>query len=139
MRQILKNKLFLLDELPPPESYQPYQLIDMGALLSEVYEKDKAFFLKQVSFDAAEYFKSLVDKVLSNEIARIVFTNFGILQEKDFSLNIQKFFLDYAKYFNVFLYWPYEVDNMEYLKWSGTTTNNNGIHFDNKILQRAII
>lgn len=135
----MRNTIYYIEKLPPPETLQPYQLIDIGKIISGAYFSDKESFTKQIDFDSAEYLKSIIDSCLDNSIPRIVFQNFGILQEKGLGLNIQKFFLDYAKYNNVFLYWPYEIKEMEYLKWPKNTPDNKCIHFDKNILQRAII
>ena len=76
-------------------------------------------FEKETKFDAFYYFRQIIDSVIEPNNTRIVFTNLGILLEKDFSLDVPKFLLEYAKDYQVFiLQGPFKIIDGNKIFWN---------------------
>lgn len=74
---------------------------------------------KESKFDAFYYFRQIIDSVIEPSKTRLVFTNLGILLEKDFSLDVPKFLLEYAKDYQVFvLQGPFNLIDGNKLFWN---------------------
>ena len=87
----------------PHEQQDQCCTIDVGKVLANEYKKNPSDFEKESKFDAFYYFRQIIDSVIESSKTRIVFKNLGILLEKDFSLDVPKFLVEYAKDYQVFV------------------------------------
>lgn len=103
----------------PHEQQDQCCTIDVGKVLANEYKKNPSDFEKESKFDAFCYFRQIIDSVIDAGKTRIVFTNLGILLEKDFSLDVPKFLLEYAKDYQVFvLKGPFNIIDGNRLVWN---------------------
>ena len=87
----------------PLEQQEQCCFVDVGKVLSNAYKNAPVEFAKESKFDSFYYFRRIIDSVIEASKTRIVFSNLGILLEKDFSLDVPKFLLEYAKDYQVFI------------------------------------
>lgn len=114
----MRNKIYITKELPQSQQDQCCT-IDVGKVLANEYKKNPTDFEKESKFDAFYYFRQIIDSVIEPSKTRIVFTNLGILLEKDFSLDVPKFLLEYAKDYQVFvLQGPFNLIDGNKLFWN---------------------
>lgn len=103
----------------PHEQQEQCCLIDMGKVLSNAYKTNPVEFTKESKFDSFYYFRQILDGLIDNSKTRIVFSNLGILLEKDFALDVPKFLLEYAKDYQVFiLQGPFNIVDGNKLVWN---------------------
>lgn len=103
----------------PHEQQEQCCLIDMGKVLSNAYKANPVEFTKESKFDSFYYFRQILDGLIDNSKTRIVFSNLGILLEKDFALDVPKFLLEYAKDYQVFiLQGPFNIVDGNKLVWN---------------------
>lgn len=103
----------------PHEQQEQCCLIDMGKVLSNAYKTNPVEFTKESKFDLFYYFRQILDGLIDNSKTRIVFSNLGILLEKDFALDVPKFLLEYAKDYQVFiLQGPFNIVDGNKLVWN---------------------
>lgn len=87
--------------------------------MANAYKNNPDEFNEQSDFDAFFYFRQIIDSVIEPNKTRIVFSNLGILLEKDFSLDVPKFLLEYAKDYQVFvLQGPFNLIDGNKLFWN---------------------
>jgi len=114
----MRNKIYVTKEMPQEQQDQCCS-IDVGKVLANEYKKNPLDFEKESKFDAFYYFRQIIDSVIEPSKTRIVFTNLGILLEKDFSLDVPKFLLEYAKDYQVFvLQGPFNLIDGNKLFWN---------------------
>lgn len=114
----MRNKIYVTKEMPHEQQDQCCT-IDVGKVLANEYKKNPSDFEKESKFDAFCYFRQIIDSVIDAGKTRIVFTNLGILLEKDFSLDVPKFLLEYAKDYQVFvLQGPFNIIDGNRLVWN---------------------
>lgn len=114
----MRNKIYVTKEMPLAQQDQCCT-IDVGKVLANEYKKNPTGFEKESKFDAFYYFRQIIDSVIEPSKTRIVFTNLGILLEKDFSLDVPKFLLEYAKDYQVFvLQGPFNLIDGNKLFWN---------------------
>ena len=114
----MRNKIYVTKELPQSQQDQCC-IIDVGKVLSNAYKNNPDEFNEQSDFDAFFYFRQIIDSVIEPNKTRIVFSNLGILLEKDFSLDVPKFLLEYAKDYQVFvLQGPFNLIDGNKLFWN---------------------
>ena len=98
----MRNKIYVTNEMPHEQQEQCCN-IDVGKVIANDYKNNPMVFEKESKFDAFYYFRQIIDSIIEPNNTRIVFTNWGILLEKDFSLDVPKFLLEYAKDYQVFI------------------------------------
>lgn len=98
----MRNKIYVTKEMPL-EQQEQCCFVDVGKVLSNAYKNAPVEFAKEAKIDAFYYFRRIIDSVIEASKTRIVFSNLGILLEKDFSLDVPKFLLEYAKDYQVFV------------------------------------
>lgn len=114
----MRNKIYVTNEVPH-EQQEQCCLIDVGKVLSNAYKNNPEEFTKESEFDSFYYFRQILDGLIDSSKTRIVFSNLGILLEKDFSLDVPKFLLEYAKDYQVFiLQGPFNIINGNKLVWN---------------------
>ena len=114
----MRNKIYVTKEMPHEQQDQCCT-IDVGKILANEYKKNPSDFEKESKFDAFYYFRQIIDSVIEPSKTRIVFSNLGILLEKDFSLDVPKFLLEYAKDYQVFvLQEPFNLIDGNKLFWN---------------------
>ena len=114
----MRNKIYFTKELPQSQQDQCC-IIDVGKVLANAYKNNPDEFNEQSDFDAFFYFRQIIDSVIETNKTRIVFSNLGILLEKDFSLDVPKFLLEYAKDYQVFvLQGPFNLIDGNKLFWN---------------------
>lgn len=114
----MRNKIYVTKEMPHEQQDQCC-IIDVGKVLANEYKKNPSDFEKESKFDAFCYFRQIIDSVIDAGKTRIVFSNLGILLEKDFSLDVPKFLLEYAKDYQVFvLQGPFNIIDGNRLVWN---------------------
>lgn len=114
----MRNKIYVTKEMPHEQQDQCCT-IDVGKVLANEYKKNPSDFEKESKFDAFCYFRQIIDGVIDAGKTRIVFSNLGILLEKDFSLDVPKFLLEYAKDYQVFvLQGPFNIIDGNRLVWN---------------------
>jgi len=114
----MRNKIYLTKNTPYSQQDQCCT-IDIGKALANAYKNNPLTFEKEAKFDAFYYFRQIVDSVIEPCKTRIVFSNLGILLEKDFSLDVSKFLLEYAKDYQVFiLQGPFNIVDGNKLVWN---------------------
>lgn len=114
----MRNKIYFTKELPQSQQDQCC-IIDVGKVLAIAYKNNPDEFNEQSDFDAFFYFRQIIDSVIEPNKTRIVFSNLGILLEKDFSLDVPKFLLEYAKDYQVFvLQGPFNLIDGNKLFWN---------------------
>lgn len=114
----MRNKIYVTKAMPLSQQDQCCT-IDVGKVLANEYKKNPSDFEKESKFDAFCYFRQIIDSVIEACKTRIVFTNLGILLEKNFSLDVPKFLLEYAKDYQVFvLQGPFNIIDGNRLVWN---------------------
>lgn len=98
----MRNKIYVTTKMPH-EQQEQCCYIDVGKILPTVYKTNPEEFKNESQFDSFCYFRKIVDSHITSDKTRIVFSNFGILLEKDFALDVPRFFLEYAKDYQVFI------------------------------------
>lgn len=103
----------------PHEQQEQCCNIDVGKVIANDYKNNPMVFEKETKLDAFYYFRQIIDSIIEPNKTRIVFTNLGILLEKDFSLDVPKFLLEYAKDYQVFiLQGPFNIVDGNKLVWN---------------------
>ncbi len=119
----------------PHEQQEQCCSIDVGKVLSNTYKNNPEEFTKESKFDSFYYFRQILDGIIEPNKTRIVFTNLGILLEKDFSLDVPKFLLEYAKDYQVFiLQGPFNIIDGNKLVWNVENPNNK-IEFNQGVVE----
>lgn len=132
----MRNKIYFAQEMPLEQGKQ-CAFINAGKILSLAYEEDKAKFEKESGFDSASYFREVFDSKITAETTRIVFTNLGMLLEKEFALDVPRFLLEYAKDFQVFVVDEnLRMEDEESLVWNVGNPKDR-IEFQKGVVQRA--
>lgn len=98
----MRNKIYVTKEMPHDQQ-ERCCFIDVGKVLANAYKNNPLKFTKESKFDSFYYFRQIIDSFIGASKTRIVFSNLGILLEKDFSLDVPKFLLEYAKDYQVFV------------------------------------
>lgn len=130
----MRNKIYLTKDIPTSQQDQCCT-IDIGKALANAYKNNPSTFEKEAKFDAFYYFRQIVDSVIEPCKTRIVFSNLGILLEKDFSLDVSKFLLEYAKDYQVFiLQGPFNIIDGNKLVWNVENPNNK-IEFNRGVVE----
>ena len=119
----------------PHEQQEQCCSIDVGKVLSNAYKTNLVEFTKESKFDSFYYFRQILDGIIEPCKTRIVFSNLGILLEKDFSLDVSKFLLEYAKDYQVFiLQGPFNIIDGNKLVWNVENPNNK-IEFNQGVVE----
>lgn len=114
----MRNKIYVTTKMPQSQQEQCCS-IDVGKALANAYKNNPDEFTRESKFDSFYYFRQILDNYISKDKTRIVFSNFGILLEKDFALDVPRFFLEYAKDYQVFvLQGPFNIINGNKLVWN---------------------
>lgn len=114
----MRNKIYVTKEMPHEQQEQCCN-IDVGKVIANDYKNNPTVFEKETKFDAFYYFRQIINSIIEHSKTRIVFTNLGILLEKDFSLDVPKFLLEYAKDYQVFiLKGPFNIVDGNKLVWN---------------------
>ena len=98
----MRNKIFIKHNISS-SSQESCCLIDVGSVLSDSYYNNSESFICEARFDSFCYFRKIIDLVIPIGIKCVYFSNIGILLEKCFSLDVSKFFLEYAKHFQPYI------------------------------------
>lgn len=130
----MRNKIYVTKGVPFSQQAQCCT-IDVGKLLANEYKKNPSDFEKEAKFDAFYYFRRIIDSTIESNKTRIVFSNLGILLEKDFSLDVSKFLLEYAKDYQVFvMQGPFNLIDGNKLVWNVEKPNNK-IEFNRGVVE----
>ena len=114
----MRNKIYLTKKMPL-EQQEQCCFVDVGKVLSSAYKNAPVEFAKESKIDAFYYFRRIIDSFIEASKTRIVFSNLGILLEKDFALDVPKFLLEYAKDYQVFiLQGPFNIVDGNKLVWN---------------------
>lgn len=114
----MRNKIYIANRMPREQEEQ-CAFIDVGKVLSLAYKEDPAKFESEAIFDSFCYFRKIIDEQISERTTRLAFSNVGILLEKPFSLDVSRFFLEYAKDYQVFvLQGPFNIIDGNKLVWN---------------------
>lgn len=98
----MRNKIYLTKDVPKSQQEQCC-VIDVGKVLANVYKNNQQEFMAEANLDSFAYFRKIIDSIIKENKTRIVFSNIGILLESEFKLDVPKFFLEYAKDYQVFV------------------------------------
>lgn len=98
----MRNKIYIIKNIPSPQKEQ-YCVIDIGKVLANEYNKNPEIFEIESKFDAYSYFRKIISSLIEPKKNELVFTNIGILLEKDFSLDVSNFLLAYTKDYSLFI------------------------------------
>lgn len=130
----MRNKIYITKDVPLSQQEQCCT-IDVGKVLANAYKADPKGFEKEARFDAYYLFRQLISNVIEPTKTRIVFSNLGILLEKDFELDVSKFLLEYAKDYQVFvIQGPFNFLDGNKLVWNVENPNNK-IEFNQGVLE----
>ena len=130
----MRNKIYVTKDVPLSQQDQCCT-INIGKVLANAYTNNLSTFEKESKFDAFYYFRRIIDGIIEPSKTRIVFTNLGILLEKDFSLDVPKFLLEYAKDYQVFiLQGPFNIIDGNKLVWNVENPNNK-IEFNRGVVE----
>lgn len=130
----MRNKIYITKDVPLSQQEQCCT-IDVGKVLANAYKADPKGFEKEAKFDAYYLFRQLISNVIEPTKTRIVFSNLGILLEKDFELDVSKFLLEYAKDYQVFvIQGPFNFVDGNKLVWNVENPNNK-IEFNQGVLE----
>lgn len=114
----MRNKIYVTKEMPL-EQQEQCCFVDVGKVLSNAYKNAPVEFAKESKFDAFYYFRRIIDSFIEASKTRIVFSNLGILLEKDFALDVSKFLLEYAKDYQIFILQdPFNIVDGNKLVWN---------------------
>lgn len=114
----MRNKIYVTKKMPLDQQEQCC-FVDVGKVLSNAYKNAPVEFTKESKIDSFYYFRRIIDSVIEASKTRIFFSNLGILLEKDFSLDVPKFLLEYAKDYQVFiLQGPFNIVDGNKLVWN---------------------
>lgn len=129
----MRNKIYITNNAPLSQQEQCC-LIDVGIVLANAYTEKPDEFKSKSKFDSFTYFRRIIEKNITESITRIVFFNIGILLEKEFALDVSKFFLEFAKDYQVFLLWTGKIENNSTLIWNVEKPNNK-IEFNQGVIE----
>lgn len=130
----MRNKIYITKDVPISQQDQCCT-IDVGKVLANAYKEKPVEFEKEAKFDAFYYFRQIISNVIEPSKTRIVFSNLGILLEKDFALDVPKFLLEYAKDYQVFvIQGPFNFVDENKLIWNVENPNNK-IEFNQGVLE----
>lgn len=130
----MRNKIYVTKNVPISLQKQCCS-IDVGYLLANEYKLNSCEFEKEAKFDAFTYFRKIIDKEIEINTTRIVFSNLGILLEKDFALDVSKILLEYAKDYQVFVIsGPFNLVDETKLVWNVENPSNK-IEFNKGVLE----
>ena len=130
----MRNKIYVTKEMPHEQQEQCCN-IDVGKVIANDYKNNPMVFEKETKFDAFYYFRQIIDSIIEPNNTRIVFTNLGILLEKDFSLDVPKFLLEYAKDYQVFiLQGPFKIIDGNKIFWNIEKTESK-IEFSQGVIE----
>lgn len=130
----MRNKIYITKDVPLSQQEQCCT-IDVGKVLANAYKADPKGFEKEARFDAYYLFRQLISNVIEPTKTRIVFSNLGILLEKDFELDVSKFLLEYAKDYQVFvIQGSFNFLDGNKLVWNVENPNNK-IEFNQGVLE----
>ena len=130
----MRNKIYITKDVPLSQQEQCCT-IDVGKVLANAYKADPKGFEREAKFDSYYLFRQLISNVIEPTKTRIVFSNLGILLEKDFELDVSKFLLEYAKEYKVFvIQGPFIFVDGNKLVWNVENPNNK-IEFDQGVLE----
>lgn len=130
----MRNKIYITKDVPLSQQEQCCT-IDVGKVLANAYKADPKGFEKEARFDAYYLFRQLISNVIEPTKTRIVFSNLGILLEKDFELDVSKFLLEYAKDYQVFvIQGAFNFVDGNKLVWNVENPNNK-IEFNQGVLE----
>ncbi len=130
----MRNKIYITKDVPLSQQDQCCS-IDVGKVLANAYKANPVMFEKDAKFDAYYLFRQIIDNVIEPSKTRIVFSNLGILLEKDFALDVAKFLLEYAKDYQVFvIQGPFNFVDGNKLIWNVENPNNK-IEFNQGVLE----
>lgn len=114
----MRNKIYLTKETPISQQEQCCN-IDVGKVLANVYKLNPKEFKRESKFDSFCYFRNIINNVIKDSKTRIVFSNLGILLEKEFELDVSRFLLEYAKDYQVFvIQGPFNLVDGNKLYWN---------------------
>lgn len=114
----MRNKIYVTKKMPLSQQEQCC-FIDVGKVLSNAYKKNPDEFKEESQFDSFYYFRQIIEGLIELDKTRIVFTNLGILLEKEFELDVSRFLLEFAKDYQVFiLQGPFNILNGNKLVWN---------------------
>lgn len=131
----MRNKLYILKKHPYSQGHeQQCAYLNMGKILANAYVKDFENFVRESSFDSFSYFTQIVRDSILGDKTHLLISNFGILCEKSFSLDVAKLFLELAKDYQVFLLWTGKIENDSTLLWNVESPKNK-IEFDQGVLE----
>ena len=130
----MRNQITLIDNLEYFENKGLlFTQINLGELIAKNYVSNPKRFMDEISFDAKCYLRKLVDTALEANLTNILFSNIGILLEKDFGLDVPKFFLDYAKDgYEVYILKQFSVISNSQIVWQVESSNR--INFESGVL-----
>ncbi len=130
----MRNKIYITKDVPLSQQEQCCT-IDVGKVLANAYKADPKGFERESKLDAYYLFRQLISNVIEPTKTRIVFSNLGILLEKDFELDVSKFLLEYAKDYQVFvIQGPFNFVDGNKLVWNVENPNNK-IEFNQGVLE----
>lgn len=130
----MRNQITLIDNLEFFENKGLlFTQINLGELIAINYVSNPKRFMDEISFDSKSYLRKLVDTALEANLTNILFSNIGILLEKDLELDIPKFFLDYAKDgYEVYILKQFSVISNSQIVWQVESSNR--INFESGVL-----
>lgn len=98
----MRNKIYVIAEMSLSQQEQCCS-IDVGKVLANAYKNNPDNFKRESQIDSFYYFRQILNSFITPDKTRIVFSNLGILLEKEFALDVPRFFLEYAKDYQVFI------------------------------------
>lgn len=98
----MRNKIYVIAEMPLSQQEQCCS-IDVGKVLANAYKNNSDNFKRESQIDSFYYFRQILNSFITPDKTRIIFSNLGILLEKEFALDVPRFFLEYAKDYQVFI------------------------------------
>lgn len=130
----MRNKIYITKTVPLSQQDQCC-CIDVGKVLANAYKANPVKFEKEAKFDSYCLFRQIIDNVIEPSETRIVFSNLGILLEKEFELDVTKFLLEYAKDYQVFvIQGPFIFVDGNKLVWNVENPDNK-IEFNKGVLE----
>lgn len=130
----MRNKIYITNNAPLSQQEQCC-IIDVGKVLANAYTEKTDEFKSKSKFDSFYYFRQIINNVIKSEKTRIVFSNLGILLEKDFELDVPRFLLEYAKDYQVFvIQGAFKVIDGNKLIWNVEKPNNK-IEFNQGVIE----
>lgn len=131
---VMRNKIYITKAVPLSQQEQCCS-IDVGKVLANAYKANPSKFEKEAKFDAYSFFRQIINSIIEPSKTRIVFSNLGILLEKEFELDVTKFLLEYAKDYQVFvIQGPFNFIDGNKLVWNVENPDNK-IEFNPGVLE----